>query len=108
MEIDSNLPGDKASDVSDEMRLDASTRLRTLEPIHSDIAANELPEETVVSQDILKGPIANVSNDSESTTPPANQGSQVAPHKKVSLTMTLTALIVIIAAGAAAMFVFIH
>ena len=108
METDSNLPGDKASDVSDEMRLDASTRLRTLAPLHDDITANDLPEEAVVNQNLLQGPIANVSNDSESTAPPANQDSPTAPTKKISPTLILTILVVVIAAGAAAMFVFIR
>ena len=108
MEVDSNLPDDKSPDVSDEMRLDASTRLRTLAPLHDDIAANEVSEEIVVSQDILQGPIANVSNDSESTISYGDKGEQAVPPKKTNLTMMLTVVIIVIVAGAAAIFIIIR
>ena len=106
METDANLPGDKASEISDEMRLDASTRLRTLTPLHADIAANELSEETQVSQDLMQGPIANTSNDSESTVALAhdNQGSL---PRGISPTVAIIALLLVIAGGAVAIFLVI-
>lgn len=106
MEVDSNSSNDKAADVSDEMRLDASTRLRTLTPLHDDIAANDMPEETIVTQNIIQGPIANVANDSETTTA-FSQDKQTVLAKKTNATALIIGLVVAIAAGAAAIFVFV-
>lgn len=98
MELESNSPDNKPSDISDEMRLDASTRLRTLAPIHEGVAANDLPEETVVSQNLSQGPIANVANDSEATTA-YNKDAQATPTKSaspaVAIVVTVIALVIV-------------
>lgn len=107
METDTNLPGDKASEVSDEMRLDASTRLRTLEPLHGDVTANEVPEEVLVSQNILQGPIANISNDSESTAAFVSKDTHTVLAKNINPAIAIVGLLIVIAAGAAAIMLLI-
>ena len=107
METNPNLPDDKSPEVSDEARQEATSRMRTLAPLHADIASNELPDDVIVNQNILQGPIANVSNDSESTTAYVSQGNQAKAAKSTGPALAIIGLIVVLAACTAAMIFFI-
>lgn len=74
MEFDSNKSGDKSPDISDETRMEASTRQKSVAPIHDDVVADDLPDELIANQHIMQGPLANAANDSEATA-----GSSIAP-----------------------------
>jgi hypothetical protein len=74
MEFDSNKSGDKSPDISDETRMEASTRQKSVAPIHDDVVADDLPDELIANQHIMQGPLANAANDSEAT-----EGSNSAP-----------------------------
>jgi len=67
MEFDSNKSGDKSPDISDETRMEASTRQKSVDPIHDDVVADDLPDEIIANQHIVQGPLANAANDSEAT-----------------------------------------
>lgn len=67
MEFDSNTSGDKSPDISDETRMAASTRQKSVDPIHEDVVADDLPDELIANQHIIQGPLANAANDSEAT-----------------------------------------
>ena len=67
MEFETNSQNDNSPDISDEMRLAASSRVSVVTPLHEDIAPDELTDETSINQRILEGPIANIPIDSETT-----------------------------------------
>jgi len=67
MEFDSNKSGNKSPDISDETRMEASTRQKSVDPIHDDVVADDLPDEIIANQHIVQGPLANAANDSEAT-----------------------------------------
>lgn len=67
MEFDSNKSGDKSPDISEETRMEASTRQKSVLPIHDDVIAEDLPDELIANQHIIQGPLANATNDSEIT-----------------------------------------
>jgi hypothetical protein len=67
MEFDSNTSGDKSPDISDETRMEASTRQKNVAPIHDDVVADDLSDELIANQHIIQGPLANAANDSEAT-----------------------------------------
>ena len=72
--MDSELKQNSPSAHSDDFdRLAASTRKKTLEPLSDGIKADERSDEYIANQDILNGPIANISIDSEQTVAEDNQ-----------------------------------
>ena len=83
MEFDSNKSGDKSPDISDETRMEASTRQKNVNPIHNDVVADELPDEIIANQHIVQGPLANAANDSEVTV--GGSSSALTPEHHLSL-----------------------
>ena len=73
-------PSSKRSDEYD--RLAASTHKKTLTPLKENVTADERSDEYVANQDVLNGPIANISIDSEQTT--AEDGQTAALQVKES------------------------
>lgn len=59
---------EKTDDISDEMRLAASSRKTVITPIHEDIYADEESDELIATQHTLAPPIANIPSDTEATT----------------------------------------
>ncbi len=102
MEFEANTQ-DKSPEVSDSVRLAASTRQVILQPIDEDVQV-DLPDDYVANQHILEGPIANISTDSESTA--AFAGGDQQNTRKHALRTILVALVgVAIIAGAVAAYV---
>lgn len=55
------------SPISDEMRIKAETKQVTVQPLHGDVKADEIPDSERVAHHLLAGPIANSPNDTEQT-----------------------------------------
>ena len=64
MELETNTP------VSDEARLLAQSKKLTLEPVHTDVTADEVPDAVVVGQHLAQGAIANIDTDTEQNAAP--------------------------------------
>lgn len=75
MEPDKNTNGF----ITDEMRLRAETKQVTIDPLHQDVKANELPDSEIVAHHLTAGPLANSPNDTEQTT-----GSQSASTAEIT------------------------
>lgn len=106
MEFDSNNSGGKSPDISDETRLEASTRQKNVTPIHDDVVADDLPDELIVNQHIVQGPLANASNDSEVT---VGSSDTSAPRKHGEHHFILSLCLITIAIIAAlSAFIYIH
>lgn len=61
MELETNTP------TSDDARLLAQAKKLTLQPIHADVVADEMPDSVIVAQHLTQGPVANI--DIEQNTP---------------------------------------
>jgi len=105
MEFDSNKSGDKSPDISDETRMEASTRQKNVNPIHDDVVADELPDEIIANQHIVQGPLANAANDSEVTV--GGSSSALAPEHHHHFILVLCGITVAIIT-ALTVFVCIH
>ena len=67
MEFESGKTTEQLSGVTDAQRLEASTRQRTLEPVHQDLAPDDLPDEVIATQHLVQPAIGNIPIDSELT-----------------------------------------
>lgn len=67
MEFESGKTAEQLSGVTDAQRLEASTRQRTLEPVHQGLAPDDLPDEVIATQHLVQPAIANIPIDSEFT-----------------------------------------
>jgi hypothetical protein len=63
MELETNTP------TSDDARLLAQAKKLTLQPIHADVVADEMPDSVIVAQHLTQGPVANIDIDIEQNTP---------------------------------------
>lgn len=63
MESDKNT----TNSISDEMRIKAENKQVTLQPLHEDIKADDIPDSERVAHHLVAGPIANSPNDTEQT-----------------------------------------
>ena len=106
MEFDTNNSGDKSPDISDETRLEASTRQKNVTPIHDDVVADDLPDELIVNQHIVQGPLANATNDSEATVG-SSDASKPLKHNDHHFILSLC-LITIAIIAALSVFVYIR
>ena len=79
MEFESGKTTEQLSGVTDAQRLEASTRQRTLEPVHQDIVPDDLPDEVIATQHLMQPAIANIPIDSELT---SSLGTQQQIDKK--------------------------
>lgn len=83
MELETNTP------VSDDARLLAQSKKLTLQPVHADVAAEDLPDSVIVAQHINAGAVANVDSDTEQNAPtitPLDQPSDNLPTDRKALT----------------------
>jgi len=104
MEFDSNKSGDKSPDISDETRMEASTRQKSVAPIHDDVVADDLPDEIIANQHIVQGPLANAANDSEATVGSSNTPTVEHHHHFILVLCGITVAII----TALTVFVCIH
>jgi len=104
MEFDSNKSGDKSPDISDETRMEASTRQKSVAPIHDDVVADDLPDEIIANQHIVQGPLANATNDSEATVGSSNAPTVEHHHHFILVLCGITVAII----TALTVFVCIH
>ena len=56
-----------SDDISDETRLLAASRHTTLEPIHTEVAPEDMSNEFIASKNVLSPPLGNIPSDSEAT-----------------------------------------
>ena len=63
MELETNTP------ISDEERLLAQSKKLTLQPVHTDIAPDDMPDSVIVAQHLTQGALANIAIDTEQNTP---------------------------------------
>lgn len=63
MELDTNTP------VSDDARLLAQAKKLTLQPIHADVVADEMPDSVIVAQHLTQAPVGNLAIDTEQNSP---------------------------------------
>ncbi|HEX6416360.1 MAG TPA: hypothetical protein VFZ62_02435 [Candidatus Saccharimonadales bacterium] len=83
------------SSISDEMRLKAETKQVTLQPLHEDVKADEIPDSERVAHHLAAGPLANIPNDTEQTdftSAKQQPNEQPASHKVVAFTVAIIAL----------------
>lgn len=72
---------DKSDEISDAQRLAATTKQVTIDPVHEDVAPDDLPDEQIATQHILQPAIANIPTDSEHTLPAIKQRAAVRTHR---------------------------
>jgi hypothetical protein len=63
MELETNTP------ISDDARLLAQAKKLTLQPIHTDVVADDMPDSVIIAQHLTQGPVANIDIDTEQNTP---------------------------------------
>ncbi len=95
MEFESTNKASGSPEITDEQRQDASLRHVTLEPLHADLAPDDLPDEYIANQHILEPPIANVDIDTESTTPSTTTRPAVPKHHVATVVIFLIVLFVV-------------
>lgn len=79
MELDTNTP------VSDEARLLAQSKKLTLQPVHTEVAAEDLPDSVIVGQHLARGAMANIAMDTEQNIPtivPLDEATSPMPGDK--------------------------
>lgn len=59
MELETNTP------ISDEARLLAQSKKLTLQPVHAEVSAEDLPDSVIVGQHLARGAMANIAMDTE-------------------------------------------
>lgn len=59
MELETNTP------TPDEARLLAQSKKLTLQPVHDDVAADDVPDSVLVAQHLTSGPVGNIAIDTE-------------------------------------------
>lgn len=87
-------------DIDDSTRLEASTRLRTIAPAHTDVKPDDLSDDIIVTQHMTQPAVPNASNDTEYT--PGDLSENIAAQKvqhialivAVSLSLVLVAFLV--------------
>lgn len=89
-------------------RLEASARNISLEPLSSDVKPEERSDEYVANHDVLNGPIANLSIDSEQTTTNSSQNTPLkengAPY---AFFFIIGGIIIAVLAGVFVLFFFV-
>lgn len=93
MEFDNNTP------VSDEQRRLAEAKKITIQPVHTDIQPDDLPDAEIATRHVLEPAIPNVSSDVEQNTAPIAPSAGVLkrkvtpPRRRVTLTLVGICLI---------------
>ena len=102
MEFEPNNNTPQTASISDAERLAATTRRLELTPVHTDVKADELPDDVVATQHIVQGALGNIPNESEATNPAAaiRQPQQSPRRKSIHIALTAGITVAIIAAGA--------
>lgn len=82
----------ETDDLTGHQHLYGETRSLTLEPLHDDISPDEMPDDYIANQHILRQPIANVGSDTEVTASlPSNP-----THETRSITKYILASVIIV------------
>lgn len=66
MELETNTP------TPDEARLLAQSKKLTLQPVHADVAADDVPDSVLVAQHLTQGPVGNIDIDTEQNIAPVS------------------------------------
>lgn len=92
MEFESGKTTEQLSGVTDAQRLEASTRQRTLEPVHQDLAPDDLPDEVIATQHLVQPAIGNIPIDSELTSSFGTQQRIDKKNHRFALAISLVAV----------------
>ena len=95
MEFETQRPDEQLSDVTEAARLEASTRQITLDPVHDDVVADDLPDEVIATQHLVQPAIGNISIDTELTA--SHTGQQLIDKKnhRFALAVSLVTVAVV-------------
>jgi len=99
MEFDNNTP------ASDEQRRLAEAKKITIQPVHTDIQPDDLPDTEIATRHVLEPAIPNVSTDVEQNTTPIAPSAGVLkrettpPRRRITLTLVGICLIGIAITG---------
>ena len=96
MEFESGKANDQFNGITDAQRLEASTRQITLEPLHDDVAADDLPDEVIATQHLVQPAIANIPIDTELTPSLAMQQRIDNKNHRFALAISLVTVAVVI------------
>ena len=91
-------------EIDDATRFEATTRQHTVVPLHTDVAADELPDEQVVTQHIVSAPLANIPSDQEATEPYVSATVPQTPPTSRRHFTHVTLIVALIALAAIAIF----
>lgn len=95
MEFDTNTP------PTDDARLLAEVKKLTLQPVHSDVTPEDLPDSVVVANHLRAGAIANVSTDIEQDAPliaASQEATAEHPRQQAKLyVLTATGFVILVA-----------
>lgn len=87
MELGSH--NDMSTEISDAQRMAASTRQVTIDPMHDDVAPDDLPDEQIATRHILQPAIGNIPTDSEHTLAPAAHAAKAVKTHRFALAVSL-------------------
>ncbi len=95
---------DKETPVSDEERRLAETKKLTLQPVHADVAPDEMSDGETVARHLAGPAIANAPNDTEQDTRPVMPSKELLeakplPPRHMATLITTTALVTLVAAA---------
>jgi hypothetical protein len=94
MEFDNNTA------VSDEQRRLAEAKKITIQPVHTDIQPDDLPDAEIATRHVLEPAIPNIESDTEQNTMPLQpsgsvlKGNQAASAQRRVVTATIVAVLV--------------
>ena len=90
-----------ASDIDAATRLAAMTKQVTIDPLHTDVVADELPDEVIVRQHVNEGALGNLSIDTEATarTQPSSVGYAQPQRSKSQIALFISIAGMIIVSG---------
>ena len=100
MEFDKNTQGT----ISDEARLKAETKQVTVQPLHDDIAPEDIPDSEIAAHHLNAGPIANSPNDTEQTDKHSPSSNDSRGQKRLTASFVIVSILAVCGVTAAALF----
>lgn len=76
MEFETSNKGQQPGEITDEVRLAASSKRVTLSPLHTEVVPDEPADELTASHHVQEPPIGNIAIDQESTNPASLANTQ--------------------------------
>ncbi|NCU37694.1 hypothetical protein EOL96_01350 [Candidatus Saccharibacteria bacterium] len=96
--MDLEQPQPRNSDIDDATRLAASMRQLTVDPVHDDVAPDDLPDDQIAAQHLLRPAIGNIAVDSELTRSTHTNEQQSAINQPPTNRLALAVSLVVVAA----------